>query len=192
MSFSFIEERPKTGSYPRAYRIDFGNREYTAWDFISEVLFEHECDWGFIKFVNMGGACQFMLYYRYSELLIPIPCDISSWVVVKANVEGEQTRMDYTVTVKTPEDFGFYDLVKTLDIFKQYPAQVIHGVNAFVRGHNGRLSYAEPIWKILPIFMNTTESQFLQFRDCSFDVAEIMVKIQTELAKIAKEKGWKY
>lgn len=89
-------------------------------------------------------------------------------------------------------DVSFYDLVKTLDIFKACSGQVIRGLNAFFRNQNGYLAYNESIEKVLPIFMNTTELQFLQFRNVGVTTAEIMAKVQTELAKIAEEKGWKY
>lgn len=89
-------------------------------------------------------------------------------------------------------DVSFYDLVKTLDIFKACSGQVIRGLNAFFRNQNGYLAYNESIEKVLPIFMNTTEFQFLQFRNVGVTTAEIMAKVQTELAKIAEEKGWKY
>lgn len=89
-------------------------------------------------------------------------------------------------------DVSFYDLVRTLDIFKACSGQVIRGLNAFFRNQNGYLAYNESIEKVLPIFMNTTELQFLQFRNVGVTTAEIMVKVQTELAKIAEEKGWKY
>ena len=89
-------------------------------------------------------------------------------------------------------DVSFYDLVKTLDIFKACSGQVIRGLNAFFRNQNGHLAYNESIEKVLPIFMNTTELQFLQFRNVGVTTAEIMAKVQTELAKIAEEKGWKY
>lgn len=89
-------------------------------------------------------------------------------------------------------DVSFYDLVKTLDIFKACSGQVIRGLNAFFRNQNGYLAYNESIEKVLPIFMNTTELQFLHFRNVGVTTAEIMAKVQTELAKIAEEKGWKY
>ena len=89
-------------------------------------------------------------------------------------------------------NISFYDMVKTLDIFKACSGQVIRGLNAFFRNQNGYLAYNESIEKVLPIFMNTTELQFLQFRNVGVTTAEIMVKVQTELAKIAEEKGWKY
>lgn len=110
MGFKFIEDGPKRENYPDAYRIDFGVIEYTAWEFIHEVIFEHDRDWGFIKFVDMEGTCLLALYYRYGELLTPIRGDIGFLVVVKAQAEGDQTRMDYTVTVKTPKDFERMDI----------------------------------------------------------------------------------
>ena len=89
-------------------------------------------------------------------------------------------------------ELSFYDLVKTLDIFKECSGQVIRGLNAFFRGPGGVLSYNESIEKVLPLFMSMTSDKFISLRNVGVKTVDIMMAVQKELAAIAKEKGWKY
>lgn len=89
-------------------------------------------------------------------------------------------------------EVSFYDLIKTLDIFKEFSGQVIRGTNAFFRGPGSLLSYNESIEKVLPLFMSMTRDKFLGLRNVGVKTVDIMMAVQKELAKIAEEKGWKY
>ena len=89
-------------------------------------------------------------------------------------------------------EVSFYDLIKTLDIFKECSGQVVRGLNAFFRGPGRILSYNESIEKVLPLFMSMTSDKFLSLRNVGAKTVDIMMAVQKELAKIAEEKGWRY
>lgn len=89
-------------------------------------------------------------------------------------------------------EVSFYVLIKTLDIFQECSGQVIRGLNAFFRGPGSTLLYNESIEKVLPLFMCMTSDKFIHMRNVGAKTVDIMIKVQTELAEIAKEKGWKY
>ena len=89
-------------------------------------------------------------------------------------------------------EVSFYDLIKTLDIFKECSGQVIRGTNAFFRGPGSLLSYNESIEKVLPLFMSMTRDKFLGLRNVGVKTVDIMMAVQKELTKIAEEKGWRY
>ncbi len=105
MSFRFIEDGPERGDCTAPYRIDLGNTPYTVEDFINEILTDHARDWGKITVYSPSGKAVYVARYKYGTLLGFPANNLMVFRIDHVFADGGWTRMDYSITVKTPEDF---------------------------------------------------------------------------------------